>query len=47
MNTLPALLRGDHIPTEQNVRLNEHAQAIKRKKAEELLAKRAEEDKSA
>jgi hypothetical protein len=43
MNTLPALLRGDHMPAEQVVSINKQVQATKRRKAQELLAKRAEE----
>jgi len=43
MNTLPALLRGDHIPAEQVVSINKQVQAMKRRKAQELLAKRAQE----
>ena len=43
MNTLPALLRGDHMPAEQVVTIKNQVQATKRRKAQELLAKRAEE----
>ena len=43
MNTLPALLRGDHMPAEQVVTIKNQVQATKRRKAQEILAKRAEE----
>ena len=43
MNTLPALLRGDHMPAEQVVTIKNQVQATKRRKAQELLARRAEE----
>jgi hypothetical protein len=43
MNTLPALLRGDHMPAEQVVAIKNQVQATKRRKAQEILAKRAEE----
>ena len=42
MNALPPLLRGEHMLAEQVEQLRRHVQAIKRAKAEELLAKRAE-----
>jgi hypothetical protein len=43
MNTLPALLRGERMPSEQVQAIKNQVQAIKRRKAQELLAKRAEE----
>ncbi len=43
INTLPALLRGDRMPAEQVVTIKNQVQATKRRKAQELLAKRAEE----
>lgn len=43
MNTLPTLLRGDHMPAEQVESINKQVQATKRRKAQELLAKRGEE----
>src|SRR6185437_4726043 len=43
MNTLPALLRGDRMPAEQILTIKNQVQATKRRKAQELLARRAEE----
>ncbi len=43
MNTLPALLRGDHMAAGQVASISKEVQATKRRKAQELLAKRAEE----
>lgn len=43
MNTWSPLLRGEHMPAEKVEAVKRHVQAIKRVKAEELLARRADE----
>lgn len=46
INALPPLLRGEHMLAEQIESLKRRVQTIKRTKAQELLAKRAEENEA-